>query len=508
MIQNAGKTALIGLKESGDMHRQGITFHTSMNSYLYDTGTGKVVLLDEITAPIIDALMNKDVTSSEFADLLDNEELADKIAMFLTEEHLLCNPPITHFVDYSPFMSEENMQCEQLIIELTGKCNMRCRYCTYNDHYDETRSFNDVSIDFDTAKKAIDYAYSHRNEDLFAVTFYGGEPLLNFDVMKKCIDYCLETYSGTNTSFSFTTNLTLMTSEIAEYLVQVPNMSIVVSIDGPERIQNQNRVFAQGTPSFSSAFKGLKILCDAIGKFGQIELAISTVLMPPYTAAKFDEINDFFESLDMLPEGTIVSATYPSPGSIPNSVLEKLLRDGYDPLRDVSWLDWASEKAKVRNDLPKAPNLFTKLIRQMLVGVHQRRLVEAPIDKYGFNACCIPTNRRLYVCADGTYMLCEKIGEAPPLGNVDIGIDFDAVKEYYLTQYESASIGDCSQCWAVNLCDICYAECYSKSGINIERKRQLCKDTRETALLKLRLYHSFMETSPDVVKQISILERT
>lgn len=67
------------------------------------------------------------------------------------------------------------MQVQQLIIELTGKCNLRCKYCIYNDYYEENRDFNTSDISFETAKKAIDYAYAHRHPDHFSITFYGGE---------------------------------------------------------------------------------------------------------------------------------------------------------------------------------------------------------------------------------------------------------------------------------------------------------------------------------------------
>lgn len=503
-----GQEQLLNLKREKDLSRQGITFHTRANSYLYDTGTGKVVQLEDATAPIIDALFNKDIGQDEFKELICNKELADSIAEFLEGEHLLRNPEIIHFVDMKPFMSEDALACEQLIIELTGRCNLRCRYCTYGEHYEGTREFTSEDISFATAKKAIDYAYRHRNMEMFAVTFYGGEPLINFGVMKQCIDYCVTAYSETKIDFSFTTNLTLMTREIAEYLVQIPNMNIVVSIDGPENIQNKSRVFANKKPSFDAAYRGLKQLCDAIKKFdSKTQLLFSSVFMPPFTAERFDAINDFFESLDFLPEGTTVSATYPAPGSIPDSVFEELREQNYDSSQDISWVDWAINKVEASNDLPQSPNLYTVFLQQLLVAIHQRRLVNEPMDKYPYNACCIPIQRRLYVCTDGTYKICEKIGDSPGIGSVETGLDFDAISEYYLKQYESRSMNDCSKCWAVTLCDICYAECYNENGLDLEKKRQLCKVTRDSALNRLCVYHDIMERYPDIIKLISTIER-
>lgn len=504
-----GKKLLLELKESGDLARQGIVFRTAENKYLYDTGTGKVVLLDETSAPIINALLDTSIDLPSFSSLLVSDETANSIADFFQAEHLLCAPQITHFVDPRLLMSENNLQCEQLIIELTGKCNLRCKYCTYNDYFEQTRAFNDLFINFETAKKAIDYAYSHRSKKSFAISFYGGEPLLNFSVMRKCIEYCLTKYSDVKTAFAFTTNLTLMTHEIAEYLAQVPNMNIVVSIDGPEKIHNQNRIFANGSPSFEAAFRGFKNLCKAADRYGNISIHINSVLMPPYTEERFTEINDFFESLAKIaPPETTVSATYPLTGSIPHSFIEELKQKGYKTNEDVSWLEWALRKAREINELPSMPNLFTDLMRKYLGDIYHRRLVDAPMDKYCWNGCCVPGNRRLYVCTDGTYKVCEKMGEVPSIGHVDTGIDFGIVKSVYIDQYENASIGDCSNCWAINLCDVCYSLCYAEQGIDIKRKRELCPETRQTALSKLCLYHEMMETNPSIIEKISLLERT
>ena len=508
MSINQQRTELINLKKNGEMYRQGIVFKTSQNSYLYDTGTGKVALLDSNAAPVISALLDSRVSVSEFESLLSYDSVVSKIASFLIDEHLLCTPKITHFLDLDPIMSEELLQCEQLIIELTGKCNMRCKYCTYNDHYDNARCFNNESIDFNTAKKAIDYAYSHRSNKMFAITFYGGEPLLNFEVMKQSINYCLTAYKDVKTNFAFTTNLTLMTQERAEYFAQVPNLSIVVSLDGPEEIHDQNRRLANGAPSFKVAFCGLQNLCRAIQRFGHIEVMINTVLMPPYTKEKFSQINEFFESLAFMPSNAMVSATYPVPGSIPEAYMKSLYRDGYKPEKDVDWVQWAIGMAVKKNCLPISPNLYSDFMRKSLGSIHNRRLVDEPIDKYCWNACCIPANRRLYVCTNGNYKVCEKIGEAPIIGHVDTGIDFETVKKYYLSQYEQASIPDCSNCWAINLCDICYAECYNSQGIDIKRKRLICHNTRNSALLKLCMYHEVLESNPDIIKQISLIERS
>lgn len=494
---------LCEMKRTGEYLRQGKLFYTSQSAYLYDTGTGKVVKLDSASQKCFESLFNPLVTEEAFRSLLNTLPDAAAICSFLDRENLLCNPKITKFVDLSKFYDQENFQCDQLIIELTGNCNLRCKYCIYNDFYEGNRAFNTSSIDFGTAKKAIDYVYAHSGQEKLAITFYGGEPLLNFKVMKECIEYCLNNLHHKHLSFSFTTNLTLMTEEIADYVAQVPNMSILLSLDGPENIHNRSRVKRNGEGSFQDAFTGLKYLSEAVTKHKKAAIMFNAVLMPPYTKERFDEINDFFKNLDFLPENVEIRATYPSTGSIPDSYFEEMHLLGEDTLEETTWTLWAKEKFCEDRLFSDMKNLYSGLMRNGLTRIHNRILVEKPMDATFFNGCCIPGGRRLYVCTDGSYKVCERIGNAPSIGHVDTGIDTEAIKKYYIEDYEEKSLPSCSNCWAVNLCDLCYSHCYDENGINMTEKEQACPQVRKRYVEWLQDYHELLENDPETIKKIS-----
>lgn len=444
----------------------------------------------------------------EFQIALTKIPSIETICKFLQKENLLCNPPITNFVDLRPFYTEESLRCEQLTIELTGNCNLRCKYCVYNDFYEGNRTFNTSNIDFETARKAIDYVYAHSSEERLAITFYGGEPLLNFRVMKQCIDYCLETIKHKQLYFSFTTNLTLMTREIADYVAQIPNMGILISLDGPEETHNRARVKRNGEGSFKDAYRGLMLLIEAVNKYKNTTLSFNAVLMPPYTTEHFNEINDFFEGLEGLPINTEVRATYPSPGSIPDSFIADLRASGISNLEDTTWLSWAKAKTNNTIVLGESKNIHSDVLKTGLTHIHNRILHERPMGIVHYNGCCIPGKRRLYVCTDGSYKVCERIGNAPIIGNVDSGIDFESIEQFYLAEYEKGSVSDCAQCWAVNLCDICYAQCYDKNGLNIGEKRKLCPQAKKRYLQWLQDYHELLENRPEVIAEISKIQVT
>lgn len=498
---------LCELKRTGTYRRLGKLFYTSRFAYLYDTGTGKVVRLDPEAQKCMECLYDERTSEQEFRKTLSEISNAESICEFIQKENLLCNPENTAFVDLSSQYTDDTFQCEQLTIELTGNCNLRCKYCIYNDYYEGNRAFNTSNIDFETARKAIDYVYAHSAEDKLAITFYGGEPLINFKVMKQCIDYSLQNIKNKQLYFSFTTNLTLMTKEIAEYVAQVPHMSILLSMDGPEEIHNAARVNRKGEGSFQAAFNGLILLAEAVNKYKNATLSFNAVLMPPYTEERFNAINNFFESLDFLPKDTEVRATYPAIGSVPDSYLEEIRSQG-KAYKETTWISWAKEKANGKIVLNEKRNLFATVMQSGLVKIHNRVLHEKPMGYIHHNGCCIPGKRRLYVCTDGTYKVCERIGTAPSIGHVDTGIDTEAIKKYYLTEYARKSAPDCSQCWAVNLCDICYAQCYDEHGLNLEEKRKSCSQVKIRNILWLQNYHELLETNPEAIEEISKIEIT
>lgn len=492
---------ILKLKETGEIVRMGIPFSTSCKNYFYDAGTGKVVELNVDEKEIIDSLFDATISIERASEIISKLDYSKQFLKSIISENLFASPILKKFIPLEYKYQEENMEIQQLIIELTGRCNLRCKYCIYNDYYEGNRNFNTEDITFETAKKAIDYVYQHRSPERLAITFYGGEPLLNFDVMKQCIDYSLENLKNCNDlSFSFTTNLTLMTEEIADYLGKIPNLSIVLSLDGPAEIQNSARVYSNNKSTFDDAYRGLKYISEAAKKYGKLQFIFNSVLMPPYSEEKYNQINEFFSGLDFLPENTSVRTSYPCKGSLPQSYYTQ-----DDP---ITIFEWATSKYLKPGFSNNKQNIYSVLMETALVKIHNRQIYDEPINCSFYNGCCVPGQRRLYVCTNGLYKVCERVGNTPYIGHVDQGINIEILKEYYLKQYEQKSIKYCSNCWAFRLCDLCYADCYDENGLNIETKLTYCDGIKDRYKKWLILYHSALENEPKIIEEIDKLEIT
>lgn len=488
--------------------RLGKVFKTNHKNYFYDTGTGKIFECTEAVYKILKCLESK----NSFDELLNldmsEEDLIDGLSEIkegIVNENLLQAPPVTTFSGPNVENLEVyiNEGLEQITLELTERCNLRCGYCIYGQQNDLFRGFGTHDMSFETAKKAIDYAALHSGDEL-AVTFYGGEPLLNLDVMKKTIDYCKETIKDKKITYSITTNLVLMTKEVAEYIASIDDFIVTCSLDGPKEIQDEYRKFPDGTGSFDVVIKGLKNIADALGDQISKRLTFSMVVNPPYTDERFDAIQKFFDSLEWLPSDVVKNVTYVQDRR-QKKVNEEEFFAAFDGEVDPMG-EWTNKNINKYSELEQGKLFTAKNIENQFLRIHLRRLHDKPMDCYTFNGCCVPGSRRIYVTAEGKFKICERIGLSPYIGDVDNGIDFPTLKKHYIDDYMKQAIKECNECWAVHLCSICYAECYDENGVNFDGRYALCHALRYDMEQGLIEYHKILEEDPESLQYLNSIE--
>jgi uncharacterized protein len=496
---------IVDLVNTSEIFRMGKIFTTEKNNYFYDTGTGKVIELeDEVYYIFYHWYTGKNIDIESFVSTLGikENELIALLELCLEENLLRAIKPQqlytpNHF-DNLEYLLDNCL--EQLILEVTGKCNLRCRYCIYNDTYVHNREFNKEDMTLETAKKAVDYFFAH-GKDKISITFYGGEPLVRYELLTQVIEYCNEINMAYNKklSFGFTTNMTLMTEAMAEYFAGVPNLNIMGSLDGPIDIQDEYRKKINGTGSFNETFNGLKNLCAAYKKYNRKGLSLNVVFAPPYTYGKLDEINSFFKELDFLPDDTNINISYPTSGSVDNRHWINRLKsnpkyhratvDQIDPLGN-----WQRNKVIEGAPIENKRSIETSGMGLSLLRINDRYINDTPTDQYPLNGCCVPGSRRLYVNTSGSFLPCERIGTCPDIGNVASGISYNKVKKFYVDEYCEKSIVRCANCWAIRLCSMCYAGRYNEKGFEDSTD---CDGTRREIEKNLVLYHFLLESHAD-----------
>ncbi|MEK5550492.1 radical SAM/SPASM domain-containing protein [Paenibacillus sp. FSL L8-0689] len=460
--------------------------------YFYDSGTSKVVMVDSNIAQLIELLISSNKSLDELNRFIYSHNIdVDELMTSINEEDLFKGFNIKHLyndISLEYMKNQMNMGTTQLILELTGKCNMRCRYCVYHDGYPHNRTFTSKRMSSETALKSIDFMKLYGDQQEVSITFYGGEPLLEFKLLKEVIEYSKIALAGRTINFSFTTNLSVLTPKMAEYFSTVDNLSILCSIDGPKEMHDMYRVYKNGSGSFDDVFEKFKLLNSVAKKNGKdMHIAANAVYMPPFSVEKISQIDDFFTNLDFTHEDFQYQLGYAGAGTVP----EELLKNS--DFNDQSLRQWQDKQIDITNNLEefKEQSIFSLLDR-----IHKRSVTKRATNFVPMNSCCVVGSRRLFVSTDGNFFPCERIGNSPSIGNVNQGIIEEKIYNKYVYEFSEAWENICSDCWAAKLCSSCYVNKMDSSGVR-EPDLAECEYYRSTAERSLRNYHNLLRTSPE-----------
>lgn len=151
------------------------------------------------------------------------------------------------------------------IFVVTTVCNMSCIYCQANNGVECSH----LIMNKEMAEKAVDIALQSPEQSL-CFEFQGGEPLVNFDIIKHIVQYA-EIHKETHEiAYTVVTNLTLLNDEMLDFFVQY-NFGISTSVDGSELVHNNNRPYADGSGTFKKVINSVERVRKAGLQVGAIE---------------------------------------------------------------------------------------------------------------------------------------------------------------------------------------------------------------------------------------------
>lgn len=208
--------------------------------YAYANAKNRVWTLDDIEAKII-----LDYMDGKNSDDIDNSlDIISGSAENLIEEILLEIKPTLNAnkkIKLTP-------KVKSMILLISEGCNFACTYCF--GQYGEKNAIMDEK----TALNAVDLA---KKLEISELGFFGGEPLLNFELIKTVVEYI----EKNNLSFNLgiTTNGSLVTEKIARYLAD-KRIHVSVSMDGEENQHNKTRVYKNGEKTYEDVERGIELL--------------------------------------------------------------------------------------------------------------------------------------------------------------------------------------------------------------------------------------------------------
>ena len=421
-----------------------------LNGYniVLDTVSGSVHAVDEVAYDIIE--MYKTHTEDEIVDAILSKY--NDMPDVTREDILLCIEDVRSLEAAGKLYTEDKYEAlaknyknnskvvKALCLHVAHTCNLNCSYCFASQgKYQGDRAL----MSFEVGKRAFDFLIENsgtrRNLE---VDFFGGEPSLNFDVVKRLVEYAREIEGKYNKNFRFTytTNGMVLTDDMIEFLNKEMH-NVVLSLDGRREVNDHFRRDYQGRGSYDTIVPNFKRLVESRGGKGYY-------VRGTYTHNNTDFTNDLFHMADL---------------GFTELSMEPVVCPPGDPY------------ALTDEDLPILFEQYEILAKEMLKRKKEGRgftFYHYMLDlKHG---PCI--YKRITGCGSGTeYMAVTPWGDLYPchqfvgdtkycLGNIYDGIKNIEVQDEFRT-CNSYSRPECRECWANLYCSGgCAANAYHATG--------------------------------------------
>lgn len=248
---------------------------------------------DEIVAEMLEKYGDReDVTEEELRLCLEDVESLVKAEKLYTKDT---------FADMAgTFKERSGNVIKALCLHVAHTCNLNCSYCFASQgKYHGERAV----MSFEVGKQALDFliANSGTRRNL-EVDFFGGEPLMNWDVVKELVAYARtqEKIHNKNFRFTLTTNGMLIDDEVIEFANKEMS-NVVLSLDGRKEIHDLTRVDYAGNGSYDRIVPKFKKLVDARGGKGYYMRGTFTHANPDFTKDVFHMADLGFTELSMEP---------------------------------------------------------------------------------------------------------------------------------------------------------------------------------------------------------------
>lgn len=227
-----------------------------------DVNSGAIHMVDDIVYDILDYYFDKN--RNEIIDLLKDKYNAGNIEEGIEEIKSLINEGMLNSSDpYKEMVlgGDGPSYIKAMCLNIAHDCNLKCRYCFASEgEYNGVREL----MSFEVGKKAIDFVIENSGpRHNIEVDLFGGEPLMNFEVVKQIVDYAKtqEKIHNKNIRFTITTNATLLNEENMDYIDK--NMgNVVLSIDGRKEVNDNIRKRYDGSGTYNSILPKIKRMVE------------------------------------------------------------------------------------------------------------------------------------------------------------------------------------------------------------------------------------------------------
>lgn len=425
--------------------------------FVLDVNSGAVHVIDEIVFDALD-YYPKNNTITVIRNLKDKypeaaiKETLEEIDYLLENDMLMTDDAYVNSVEFN----NRAPIVKALCLHIAHDCNIRCAYCFASQgDFKGDRSL----MSFEVGKKALDLLVENSgNRRNLEVDFFGGEPLMNFDVVKQLVEYgrSIEVEHNKNFRFTLTTNGVLLNDETIDYINE--HMSnVVLSIDGRKEVNDKMRYTITGGGTYD-------IIVEKFKRLVEKRKGKSYYLRGTFTSNNLDFSKDVIHMADLGFKSTSVEPVVAKPTD-PYAITEEhieVLNKEYELL---------AEEIVARHNTENEFSFFHFALDMSQGPCVVKRL-----------SGCGAGSEYLAITPEGDIYPCHQFvgDEHFKMGNVMAGIlDFGLTN-----QFKNAHVYNkekCRSCWAKFYCSGgCHANAYNFNndifvpydiGCELEKKR-------------------------------------
>ena len=355
------------------------------------------------------------------------QEALDEIQYLIDAEELLTTD---QYHDYVVDFKKRKTVVKALCLHIAHDCNLACQYCFAEEgEYHGRRAL----MSFEVGKKALDFLIANSgNRRNLEVDFFGGEPLMNWEVVKQLVEYgrSKEKEYNKNFRFTMTTNGVLLNDEIMDYCNREMS-NVVLSLDGRKEVNDKMRPFRGGKGSFD-------LIVPKFQKFAEMRGDRDYYVRGTFTRHNLDFSKDVTEFADLGFRSMSIEPVVAKP---------------------------EEEYAIREEDLPQIMEEYDHLAEEYI----KRKKEGRGFNFFHFNidlnqGPCVA--KRLSGCGSGTeYLAVTPWGDLYPchqfvgqeeflLGNVDTGVTNERIRD----EFKLCNV------YAKDKCRNCFARFYCSGG--------------------------------------------
>lgn len=405
---------------------------------------------------------------NSFFRILDESLTSEEINAFIDAKR----PKNRLFAIDAPSHAKKlaTIDARSLVVEVTERCNLRCAYCTYGKASKKNRSHSDRSIDPNIARAEIRNFLGRCKADP-SISYYGGEPLLEFDLIKQLSEYA-KGLSPNKVRFGVTSNGLLLKGGVIDYLVE-NQFELIISIDGNEEINDAARHFGKGknTSVWKILTRNLTALIQRFPDYYRTNISFHCVITD---FGKIDSICDFFNTCTLTADNQILFS------------FEEEYREKHQV--QIAYLKRVIKTANLPLDYDNLNAFDREFIYGPIKDIEEREIGEGLYENI---RVCSPFRNRTFVRSNGEVQICERVGrkytrvKPENLGRNAYEVMNELVK-FYLKQ--------CSNCYAYHFCGLCPASFIDERGhLNSKKRESECAFMKEKLQLLLTLFISNKE---------------